>query len=48
MEHVGAWWFGAGAPEDFHPGLSLAVLLGVIVGCYVLLRQRIKPVEVVL
>ena len=48
LEQVGAWWFGANLPEDFHPAFSLVVLLGVIGACYAVLRQRIKPVEVVL
>lgn len=48
LRQVGAWWFGVEWPWDFHPVLALIVLAAVFVGCYALVRWRIKPVEVVL
>lgn len=44
----GAWLFGGDLPHEFHPLVSLLWLLLVSAGCYVLLRRRIRPVEVVL
>ncbi len=48
LSQVGAWWFGAELPWDFHPSLALVVLGLVVAASYALIRSRIKPVEVVL
>ena len=48
IEHVGSWIFGVDTDRGFHPLLSLLVLSVVMVACYVILRRRIRPVEVVL
>jgi ABC-type transport system involved in multi-copper enzyme maturation permease subunit len=48
LEHVGAWMFGLDRGPQFHPALSLLALGAAASVCYVVLRRRIKPVEVVL
>ena len=48
LKQVGAWVFGDDRPLGYHPLLSLLLLLAVAVGCYLILRRRIRPVEVVL
>jgi ABC-type transport system involved in multi-copper enzyme maturation permease subunit len=48
LRQVGAWIFGADRPLGYHPLLSLLVILAVGTICYLILRRRIRPVEVVL
>ncbi len=48
LKQVGAWIFGADRPLGYHPLLSVFVILAVGAICYVILRKRIRPVEVVL
>jgi ABC-type transport system involved in multi-copper enzyme maturation permease subunit len=48
LAQVGAWWFGVDRPHEFHPVLSLLVLLALSAGCFWLIRRRSQPVEVVL
>jgi ABC-type transport system involved in multi-copper enzyme maturation permease subunit len=48
VDHVAAWFFGVPGPYEFHPLASLAVVVAVVVACYVVLRRKIVPVEVVL
>lgn len=48
LDHVGEWLFGATSAADIHPLFSLAFLLAVVAVCFVVLRRKIRPVEVVL
>ncbi len=48
IEHLGTWIFGAKPALDYHPVISLIWLTIVVVGSYIFLRIRIRPVETVL
>ena len=48
LGRVGSWWFGVGDFDGLHPGLALLALVAANVACYVWLRRKIEPVEVVL
>jgi len=48
VKHLGAWFFGVQGPAHYSPLWSFALLILVVLGCYVLLRRRIRPVEVAL
>jgi len=45
---LGHWLFGLDPPWEFHPALSLLMLVAAVGICYGVVRWRIKPVEVVL
>ncbi len=48
VKQVGAWFFGVDGPLDYSPLWSLVIVAAVVVGCYLILRRRIRPVEVAL
>lgn len=48
LQHVGEWLFGLPGHGDYHPLASLAMLGLVTALSYVVLRRKIRPVEVVL
>ena len=48
LQSTGTWWFGLESSSSVHPAFGTLVLILAVVGCYVVVRRRIEPVEVVL
>lgn len=48
LDQVGAWLFGRINDTELHPVASLVVLLAAATACFLVLRRKIRPVEVVL
>ncbi|MCJ7812860.1 hypothetical protein MUP95_06035 [bacterium] len=47
LKQVGALFFGLKMPYDFSLWLTVCVLIGVMVLCYVILKNKVKPTEIV-